>query len=152
MDDRQRRVEFERGYLAANEPGYPLLYLDQDVLNAVLASRIADGRVVTLERRLEAIPPFAGLELVDERTLRCAYADGAEPYLLHHFSAKPWLRATPEGIYTQLLRRLLLGPDLTVRVPKRELPLHLRMGLFGDGLRSWVSRRNLFGKQTAWRG
>jgi hypothetical protein len=88
--------------------------------------------------------------VLDERTLRCAYEDGVEPYLLHHFSAKPWLKPTPEGIYTQLLRRLLLGPELAIRVPEHDLPLHLRTGLIGDAVRSWVSRRNLFGKQRAW--
>jgi hypothetical protein len=150
MDDRQRQVDFDRGYLARDIADYPLLYLDQDVLNAVLASSVARGRVNTLARRMEAIPPFAGLRVLDERTLRCAYEDGVEPYLLHHFSAKPWLKATPEGIYTQLLRRLLLGPDLAIRVPERDLPVHLRTGLVGDAVRSWVSRRNLFGKQRAW--
>ena len=150
MDDRQRRVEFERGYLAANHPDYPLLYLDQDVLNAVLASSLAAGRVLTLERRLEAIPPFEGLRLVDAGSLRCAYEDGTEPLVVHHFSAKPWLEATPDGVYTRLLRRLLLGPDLAIRVPERDLPRHLRAGFLGDAVRSWKSRRYLFGQAQGW--
>jgi hypothetical protein len=124
--DRQRHVEFERTSVAGYDRDYPLVYLDQDVLNAVLSSQVEADRVVILERRLEAIPPFDGLRVVDEGRLRCVYEDGAEPYAVHHFSAKPWLEFTPRGVYTQLLERLLLEDDVAIRVPAERLPLHFR--------------------------
>ena len=129
MADRQDRIDFDRTSVAGYDTDYELLFLDQDVLNAVLASKVEAERVVVLDRRLEAIPPFEGLRVVDEETLRCAYEDGTEPYLIHHFSAKPWLELTPHGVYTQLLRRLLIGDDVVIQVPDEELPLHLRPGL-----------------------
>ena len=41
-----------RSYFGDHDPGYPLLYADQDVLNAVLASRLDAERVVALDHRL----------------------------------------------------------------------------------------------------
>jgi hypothetical protein len=70
------------------------------------------------------------LRLINEATLRCAFEDGTEPYALHHYlPAKPWLRPTIPGVYTQLLLRLLHGPDVAIRVPEDELPPHLRPGI-----------------------
>ena len=109
----------------------PFFFPDQDVLNAVLAGEVDRDRVMVLDRRLEAIPPFAGLRVVDESSLRCAYEDGLEPYAVHHLAAKPWLEPTAYGVYTQLLLRLLLGRDVAVRLRQRDLPPHLRMGLRG---------------------
>jgi lipopolysaccharide biosynthesis glycosyltransferase len=128
LDDKLQRVEFERTYLAEDADDYPLRFLDQDVLNAILASRIPSEQVAPLDYRLAPMPPFTGLGVVDEVTLRCAYEDGVEPYVVHHYLAKPWLEPTLEGVYSKLLRRLLIGPDISIRVPLRELPLRLRGG------------------------
>jgi hypothetical protein len=110
---------------------HPFFFADQDVLNAILASEIEPGRVAVLDRRLEAIPPFEGLRVLDESTLRCAYRDGLEPYAIHHLTVKPWLEETPHGVYTRLLLRLLLRRDVAVRMRPRDLPHHLRMGPAG---------------------
>jgi hypothetical protein len=139
MDRLQDRVDFDQTFWRQNVPDYPFLYGDQDVFNAILATRADPGAIEILPRHLEAIPPFAGLQVIDEATLRCAYEDGAEPYVLHHFSAKPWLERTPEGPYSRLLRRLLLGPDAPVAVPEHRLPRHLRRGVIGTALRSAAS-------------
>ncbi len=40
------------------------------------------------------------------------------------------------GVYTQLLLRLLLGPDVAIQVPQRDLPLHLQPGVIA-GARRW---------------
>ncbi len=73
-----------------------------------------------LDQRLAPTPPFYGLQPDRaERTLRCAYGDAVEPYLVHHHSVKPWLEPTHHGVYSQLLRRLLIGDDLAIRVPER---------------------------------
>ena len=95
MEQCQSRVEFERTFFAGNDPDYPLLYLDQDVLNAILASRVDAERALTLPYALAPMPPFAGLALLDEESLRCGYADGTETWLVHHFGAKPWLDPDP---------------------------------------------------------
>jgi hypothetical protein len=129
LDDRQGRIDYARSYFGAHDPGYPLLYADQDVLNAVLASRVDAERVVALDHRLAPMTPFEGVEVIDERRLHCAYADGTDPYLLHHsLSPKPWQHPSPEGPYTRLLRRALSGPDVEIALPAAELPRRLRAG------------------------
>jgi hypothetical protein len=129
MEERKDLVDFELSYWRQNIPDYPFLYGDQDVLNAILASRVEPDRIAVLDRRLEAIPPFEGLRVVDEQALRCAYADGTEPYAVHHYTAKPWLEETPYGVYTQLLVRCLVGGDVALKMRRRELPPHLRRRL-----------------------
>jgi hypothetical protein len=128
-DDRQSRVEFEQTHWRRSVPGYPFPYADQDVLNAVLASELAAGRVDTLAYRLSPTPPFEGLEVADEVTLRCAYEDGAETYAVHYcLDTKPWLEPTHDRVYSHLLRRCLLGGDVAVRVAEADLPWRLRSG------------------------
>ena len=118
-----------------NDPGYPLFYMEQDVLNAILASRVERDRTIALPHRLVPNPPFPGLRRPDEATLRCAYHDGTEPYALHHFVVKPWLEPAFYGPYARLLRRLLIRSDVAVRVPEADLPLWVRRGP-----RAWASR------------
>jgi hypothetical protein len=116
---------------------HPFFFADQDVLNAVLATGIDPDRVEVLDRRLEATVPFTGLRVVDEEALRCAYEDGTEPYAVHHFTpAKPWLEPTIPGLYTELLVRLLRGRDVAIRIPRRDLPLHLQPGVVA-GAKRW---------------
>jgi hypothetical protein len=144
LEDRQRLVDFELTHWRRNVPGYPFTYADQDVLNAILCTRLAPERLVALEQRLAATPPFAGLSLLDERTLRCAYDDGVEPYLIHHHVAKPWLEPTHHGIYSRLLRRLLVGEDVAVRVPEAHLPLRFRSGMRAYAERKRINARERF--------
>jgi hypothetical protein len=139
--DRQRRVDFELTHWRRNVPGYPFLYADQDVLNAILSSRTAAGRVERLPYRLAPMPPFEGVRVVDAATLRCAYEDGTEPYALHHCLGKPWLEPAYDGVYSRLLRRCLVGPDVEVRVPQEELPLRMRTGLIAAAERLRVNAR-----------
>ena len=131
LDDRQRRVEFERSFFDRRETDYALLYLDQDVLNAILASRVVgpDAAEALPYRLAPSMPPFPGLGLLDAEALRCAYADGTEPYVVHHILPdKPWLRPMYDAIYSRLLKRLLIGPGLAIRVPSEVLPLRMRTG------------------------
>jgi hypothetical protein len=106
----------------------PFYFADQDVLNAVVSSGFAPDEISILEHRLAPHPPFAGLRLVDRDRLLCAYPDGARPFLLHHILAKPWLKATPTNVYSLLLPRLLLAPDVALRLRPAQLPLRLREG------------------------
>jgi hypothetical protein len=128
VDDRVERVDFERTYFRRDEPGYPLAHAEEDVVNAAVRARAGNGEVVAFEPRLSAIPPFADLEVVDERALRCEYRDGVSPYVVHHWPGKPWIERTHDGVYSRLLRRLLLADDLPVRVPPRLVPNRFRAG------------------------
>lgn len=146
--DRDSIVDYDRSYFGRHDDDYPLLYADQDVLNAVLAGRVDPGSVVALEHRLAPMPPFEGLRLIDATALRCAFDDGTEPYVVHHsLSPKPWMQRTPGGVYTALLRRLVLGPDLPVRLPASEVPSPLRRGGRLAGL-----RRRLGARRVPWAG
>jgi hypothetical protein len=152
MDELQGRVDLEgTPYSRPRWAGFSLggadfweraadhafFFADQDVLNAVLATDLDPDRVELLDRRLEAILPFTGLRLLDKKNLRCAYDDGTEPYALHHLApVKPWLEPTIPGVYTQLLVRLLRGRDVAIRVPRRDLPLHLQPGVIA-GAKRW---------------
>jgi hypothetical protein len=73
--------------------------------------------------------------VLDERRLRCAYTDGTEPYLLHHYTVKPWLELTLDGVYSRLLRRLLGGDDVAIRPSPQSLPRQLRTGYLGAAVR-----------------
>jgi hypothetical protein len=146
LDDRQRRVDFERSYFATDEAGYALRFLDQDVLNAILASRVPPDRVLALDHRLAATTPFGGLEAVDEATLRCVYPDGGEPYLVHFLlPGKPWQRPMYHGVYSQLLKRLLVGPGLAIEVPTAMVPVHFREGARGRLARIRTHARDRLG-------
>jgi hypothetical protein len=122
-------------------PDYPFLFADQDLLNAILATRVRPERIVALQDRLAPIPPFERLRVLDERRLRCADPEGTEPYVLHHYLSKPWLEPTHHGVYSRLLRRLLVGPDLAVRVPESELPLRFRSGPLALAERTRINAR-----------
>ena len=145
MEEHQDLVEFERTFWRGNEPGYPFLYADQDVLNAILAAGLAElnGDLTALDRRLAATPPFRGLRLLDQTELRCAYEDGTEPFILHQFVRKPWLEPMYHGIYSRLLARLLIESDVAIRVPEQSVPLRLRHGFGAQVDRTIVNARDL---------
>jgi hypothetical protein len=145
LDDRQRRVDFGLTFYGEDRPDYPFRYPEQDVLNAILATRPRNGRVVALDHRLMATPPFRALRPLGADSLRCAYADGVEPYLLHQYARKPWLEPMDAGIYGRLLARLLLRPDVPVSVPRGDLPLRMREGFLAE-----LARRRI--EAQAWIG
>jgi hypothetical protein len=127
--------DFFRGDYATPAARHPFFYPEQDLLNAILATKLDAGALEAIDSRLEADPPFTGLQVTDEQALRCRYRDGGEPYVLHHFALKPWLEPTFDSPYARLLRRLLVGPDVAIRVPAQTLPLRFRTGAM-----AWVSR------------
>jgi hypothetical protein len=105
----------------------PFFFPDQDMLNAVLAARVPDDQLLLLDSRLAPFPPFQDVR-ADAESLRCVYPDGMSPYLLHHVGPKPWVSATPDSVYAQLLRRLLTGGDVPIRVSKHLVPPRFRTG------------------------
>jgi hypothetical protein len=106
----------------------PFFYLDQDILNAILCTRF-DGQVMRLEGRLAPFPPFTGLEVSDAAQLTCTYPDGTSPYLLHHVLRKPWLVPMDRSPYSELFTRVVTGPDVPLRLGRRDIPLRLRGSL-----------------------
>ena len=83
-----------------------------------------------------------GLEITDANLLRCEYSDGTEPMVLHHIQRKPWLSPMPSNAYSRLLTRLLVTPDLPLRVPPATIPLRLRDGKLASIDRRWISVRD----------
>jgi hypothetical protein len=142
-DDRMRRVEYELSYFERDMPDYPLRFVDQDVLNAVIAARVDAGRAHVLDRALAPSQPFRGLRVVDEATLRCRGRDGTDPYVLHHYLRKPWLEPMYHGIYSRMLARLLLADDVAVRVPGDEVPRRMRGGFRARVERARVNAQDL---------
>jgi hypothetical protein len=128
LADLQDRIDFPRTMWGSHDMSYSLVYADQDVLNAIVAARVPEDQVVALDSRLAPVPPFEGLSVRDEGALRVAHADGVEPLVVHHYVTKPWLEPTHHGVYSQLLRRLLIGDDVAIRVPADWIPLRFRRG------------------------
>jgi hypothetical protein len=143
MEELHSRVDFGSTFWRGNVRDYPFLYADQDVLNAILSTRVEADRVIALQNRLAANPPYRGLRMVDEYDLRCAYSDGTEPFVLHQYVRKPWLERMYHGIYSRLLARLLLAPDVAVRVPESAVPLRMRRGVRAALVRKAVDLADL---------
>ena len=144
VDERRDAVDFELTFWRRNVADYPLVHADQDLINAAICARRRRPADRRLDPRLSASPPFTGLRVIDERALRCAYADGVEPYVVHHWLAKPWLEPTHHGVYSRLLRRLLVGEELAIRVPERLIPLRFRAGLCAYAERTRINVRERF--------
>jgi hypothetical protein len=132
----QAKVDMERTYWGRGRLTDPFYFADMDVFNAVASTRLELSELLMLENRFAPVPPFSELELVDPERLLVRYSDGQRPYLLHHILAKPWLRATRTNIFSLLLPRLLLAPDVALRLKPEQVPLRLR-----EGRRSAIDRR-----------
>ncbi len=130
VDRLQRSVELDLtvDFSRQDLPEHPFRYLDQDVLNAILRTAIEPGDLIALDTRLAPTQPFDGLRLFDASGLRCAYRDGTEPYLLHHYLRKPWLEGVYHGVYSRFLARLLVGDELAITVPREQVPPRMRIG------------------------
>ncbi len=112
----------------------PFAQGDQDALNAVLMSEISEEALALLPD--EQRPTFKGsrVKVRDLRTLSCTY-NGVSTRLLHaDGTRKPWLVRSwfqvRNHAYVRLLRRLILGADVALRVPAEDLPIWLRSGIF----------------------
>lgn len=140
MSERQSAVDFEQTFWRRNVRDYPFLYADQCILNAILMSpRVEASATVALDHRLAPTPPYRGLGIADEASLRCAYDDGTEPYVVHQFARKPWLQPVFHGVYSKLLVSLLAREDVAVRIPSSAIPRRLRQGAMAAATRVGVS-------------
>ncbi len=128
-DDRRRRVSYERSYFERDDAGYAFRYIDQDVLNAILCTRVSPDQVTVLPPEAAPVPPFRGLRLTGATPLRCVNGDDSEPYVVHQFVRKPWVEPMYHSPYSELLARAWRSPDAPVRLPEDEIPLRMRTGL-----------------------
>jgi hypothetical protein len=123
---------------APGVPDSPWRAGDQDALNAVLMSEVPaealavqpfeEGPNLAMEAR-------AYVRVVDPGTLACV-CRGHVTMLLHQCDVpKPWQSRgwgrVRGNAYTRLLPRLLLAPDVALRLAPTDLPLWLRPGVAG---------------------
>jgi hypothetical protein len=126
-----RRIPSDRTLVAASEYDQPFWGGDQDAINALLMSEVDADAVLELPQEEGPSPELLhDVTIVDELTLECELR-GHRPYLLHYWGGpKPWarnawLRASRDA-YVRLMPRVLLGPDVAVRLDPSEVPLWLR--------------------------
>jgi hypothetical protein len=131
--DAQHRVDIRHTCLGRGTLLDPFYFPDMDVFNAVVAAYLEPHEVLAYEHRLAPHPPFAELSVIDKWRLVCRYPDGTQPFLLHHVLAKPWLKPTRANAYSKLLPRLLLAPDVSLRLEPELLPVRLREGWLAAG-------------------
>jgi hypothetical protein len=107
---------------------------DQDALNALLMSEIPRSALTLLPKGEDA---FGGDAIVEDyETLQCS-VDGLPAKILHLVdSPKPW---EPSGWlrlagmdHARLMRRLLLGSDVPLRLDPDQVPLWLRPNRRGE--------------------
>lgn len=113
----------------------PLAAGDQDALNAVLMSLVPAEAIEVLPGDERPVWHNDSVRVIDEDRLVCSYL-GTPTKLLHADGAqKPWERRAwwriEEDAYVLLLRRLILGDDLVLRVHPNEVPIWLRDGISG---------------------
>ena len=64
--------------------------------------------------------------------------------MLHHFHRKPWLEPMYHGLFSRLMARLLLGPDLALGLAADQVPLRMRSGAIARAERARVDAVDVF--------
>lgn len=124
-----RRAKPENSIFGSAAAADPFYYLDQDILNALLGTRVDAEDLIVHEQRLAPHPPFRGLQFYAAQDQRHAYADATEPFLLHYaHPRKPWLAHTRSSVFTRRFCRLVIAPDLALKPPIGTVPWRLRTG------------------------
>jgi hypothetical protein len=111
---------------------------DQDALNAILASEYPT-EALALQSKYEEIGGrfLREVQIVNLQTLACKYCQNDITMLHSNGSPKPWEAKTVRSLvrrfaYVKLLRRLLTGTDVPIKVPTEDLPMVYRPGLLGQ--------------------
>jgi hypothetical protein len=142
-----RRIPSDRTLVAASEYDQPFWGGDQDAINALLMSEVDADAVEELPQEEGPSPELLhDVRITDERTLECELR-GHRPYLLHYWGGpKPWARnawiRVSRDAYVRLMPRVLLEPDVPVRLEPSELPLWLRRSAAGRGSLATLSAVN----------
>jgi hypothetical protein len=120
---------------------------DQDALNAILMSEIAE-EAVALQPAHEQPDWLGEVEVVDAQMLTCRYRDGETSILHFSLAPKPWeprgWRRASRNAYLELFPRVVLADDVALRLAPEELPPWLR-----DDTRARAARSGL---AALWRG
>ena len=147
LDDRQRRWTSPAPRTAAGTTDYPFtLSRAGRAQRDPLRRGPIPERVVALDRRLAATPPFRDLRANDVDTLRCAYPDGTEPYVLHQYVRKPWLerdvpRHLPAAAGAAAARRRRRDPGPRERGPAADAKRAARPDRRARSPTPWTSAR-----------
>jgi hypothetical protein len=112
----------------------PTAFASQDALNALLMSEVELGQIEFQPLLAEAQGPVQlhRARVVDRARLQCRL-DGHPTTLLHTWSSpKPWepeaAKKLRRSAYLRCLRRLVVAPDVAVRLPAADAPAWLRPG------------------------
>ena len=106
----------------------PTCDADQDALNALLMSEVPAGSVAL--RRQHVVDELLHVRVLDEVSLCCVDGGGEPCEILHHtgnpkpWQPQAWMRVR-RNAYVRLLPRLLLAPDVALRLRPDELPVWL---------------------------
>ncbi|MGV0027652.1 hypothetical protein [Phormidesmis priestleyi] len=115
----------------------PSAQADQDALNALLMSVIPIDALALQPIQEESYRDFQNVEVMDEKTLACRYQNHFTTILHCCSSPKSWeTQALSEvgynDAYVRLLRRLVVGQDVSLSLPSEQLPIWLHQGILGD--------------------
>ena len=120
------------GYNDLNDD--PLLWGDQDALNAILMSEFPEDALAIFP--MEEGPTSSAMrkagEVIDTQSLACTYQGHRVMLFQSTSSPKPWeftgWKRVWKNPYVILLSRVLSGTDVALKIPKMDLPIWLRSG------------------------
>jgi hypothetical protein len=117
---------------------------DQDVLNAILMSEVAQEQIAVLPYEGEVHPDAENIVIEDEARLVCT--NDGEPVAILHQSLRPkvWadgglIRLRINHPYNALFPRVVFGNDVALRLDPDEVPWWLRPSL-ANRLRLWATQ------------
>jgi hypothetical protein len=122
--EKQQWIDAASSRYGGSRSSSPFYYVDQDVWNAVLASSVGAAELAVQPADLAPHPPFS-------------VSEGREPPPPPR-GPKALARFDRGQRHSRLLPRLLLGPDVALRLEPDQVPLRLRRGLVADAERMRV--------------
>ncbi len=116
----------------------PCVAGDQDALNAILASEYPIEALAIQSKYEEIFGRFLRqVRIVNLQALACKYGQHDITILHSNGGPKPWEAKTVKSLlrrfaYVKLLRRLLTGTDVPIKVPTEDLAMLYRPGVLGQ--------------------
>jgi hypothetical protein len=110
-------------------------YHDQDALNALLMSEVPEERIAVQTDSAIGYQQLSRVRVENAHDLTCSVQGTTVAWLHYVGPKKPWLstswRHLRRTAYTMLLRRLIVGSDVAVKIPLATLPPWLHHGFVG---------------------